>query len=118
MARAKKGISERAVERLEQKGYLKTVRAEMKAEAIKCLVELEEAGEIPSHLRIRRYDPIDEDNKQALSYVLEFLRFHGLTNTIECFTREVVGTIEPRVSDSKRSLLAQAVEQKANEERH
>jgi hypothetical protein len=112
MARAKKGISERAVERLEQKGYLKTVRAEMKAEAMKCLVEMEEAGEIPSHLRIRRYDPQDEENKQALSYVLEFLRFHGMTHTIECFTREIAGPIEPRMSDTTFSLLAQEVRQK------
>jgi hypothetical protein len=112
MARAKKGISERAVERLEQKGYLKAVRAEMKAEAMKCLVEMEAAGEIPSHLRIRRYEPKDDDNKQALSFVLEFLRFHGLTNTIECFTREISGPIEPRLSDPSFSLLAQAVQQK------
>jgi hypothetical protein len=62
MVRAKKGISERAVERLEQKGYLKTVRAEMKAEAMKCLSKGRGWGD----------NPQDEENKQARSYVLEF----------------------------------------------
>jgi hypothetical protein len=52
---ARKGISERAVDGLETHGHLMTVRAEMKAEAIKSLVDLEEAGKIPPSLRINRY---------------------------------------------------------------
>jgi hypothetical protein len=116
MSRAKKGISERAVERLEEKGYLMSVRAEMKAEVMKCLVEMEEAGEIPPHLRIKRYTPPDEPNQQALGYVLEFLRFHGLTNTAECLIREVNAEIEPLGNaEPALSLVAQSIREKAPE---
>jgi hypothetical protein len=81
-------------------------------------VELKDGGEIPLHLRIRRYGPFDKENKQVVAYVLEFLRFHGPTNTIECFTCEVVGTIAPRRIDSRFSFPGQAMQQKTAEERH
>jgi hypothetical protein len=86
---------------LEENGYLTSVRAEMKAEVMKCLVEMEEAGEIPPHLRIKRYTPPDEVNAQALGYVLEFLRFHGMTSTVECLVPAVNAEIEaPEIDDS------------------
>jgi hypothetical protein len=114
MAQGKKGISERAVERLEEKGYLMSVRAEMKAEVMKCLVEMEEAGEIPSHLRIKRYSPPDELNKEVLGYVLEFLKFHQMTNAVECLVREVNGEIAvPQNSARDLSLVAQIARQNA-----
>jgi hypothetical protein len=40
MSKAKKPMSERAVDRLEEKEYLKNVRAVMRAEVMKCLVDL------------------------------------------------------------------------------
>jgi hypothetical protein len=116
MARAKKGISERAVERLEEKGYLMSVRAEMKAEVMKCLVEMEEAGEIPTNLRIKRYTPPDGENQQALAYVAEFLRCHGLTHSYECLIREVNGQIDVPPNGSEMSLLAQAIQKKTQDE--
>jgi hypothetical protein len=117
MARPKKGISERAVERLEAKGYLMSVRAEMKAEVMKCLVDMEESGEIPPHLRIKRYTPPDEAHSQALGFILEFLRFHQLANTAACLIREVNAEIDPPVSSgSELSLVAQAIQQKSPEE--
>jgi hypothetical protein len=62
MAGAKKGISKRPVERLDEKDYLMSVRAEMKVEVMKCLVEMEQAGEIPTNLSIKRYSPPDPEN--------------------------------------------------------
>jgi hypothetical protein len=113
MSRVKKGISERAVDWLEEKKYLDIVRAEMKAEVMKCLVEMEEAGEIPPHLRIKRYSPPDDANRQALGYVLEFMRFHQMNNAIQCLIREVNGEIDPAPSsDPELSLIAQAIRQK------
>ena len=110
MSRAKKGISERAVERLEEKGYLMTIRAEMKAEVMKCLVEMEEQGEIPRHLRIKRFTPPDDENKQALAYIAEFLRFHGLECSLTCLQAEVNGDIPNlRGGGGQRSELAQAI---------
>jgi hypothetical protein len=112
MAHGKKEISEKAVERLEEKGYLMSIRAEMKAEVMKCLVEMEEAGEIPPHLRIKRFSPPDDLNKEMLGYVLQFLRFHQMTNAVECLVREVNGRITvPQSSDGNSSLVAQAVRQ-------
>ena len=93
MSRTKKGISERAVERLEEKGYLMSIRAEMKAEVMKCLVEMEEQGEIPRHLRIKRYTPPDEENKLAIAYIAEFMRHHSLTSSLQCLQAEVNGDI-------------------------
>jgi hypothetical protein len=114
MSRGKKVISERADARLEEKGYLMSVRAEMKAEVMKCLVEMEEAGQISSDLRIKRYTPPDEENKQALGHVLEFLRFHGMTNTAECLVREVNANIDlPGNSEGDVSLIAQSIREKA-----
>lgn len=109
MSRTKKGISERAVERLEEKGYLMSIRAEMKAEVMKCLVEMEEQGEIPRHLRIKRYTPSDDENKQALAYIAEFMRFHGLENSLTCLQAEVNGDIPNLRGGGNMSELAQAV---------
>jgi hypothetical protein len=58
MACAKKGFRKHAVERLEEKGYSMSVRAETKAEVMKCLVDMEEAGEILRNLRIKRYSAL------------------------------------------------------------
>jgi hypothetical protein len=75
---------------------------------------MEEAGEIPSHLRIKRYTPPDEANNEALGYVLEFLRFHGMAHTAECLLREVNGEISPPGNaDPDLSLVAQAIREKA-----
>lgn len=109
MSRAKKGISERAVERLEEKGYLMSIRAEMKAEVMKCLVEMEEQGEIPKHLRINRYTPADDENKQALAYIAEFMRFHGLDSSLTCLQAEVNGEIPTLRGGGNRSELAEAI---------
>ena len=109
MSRAKKGISERAVERLEEKGYLMSIRAEMKAEVMKCLVEMEEQGEIPRHLRIKRFTPPDDENKQALAYIAEFLRFHGLECSLTCLQAEVNGDIPNLRGGGQKSELAQAI---------
>ena len=111
MSRAKKGISERAVERLEEKGYLMSIRAEMKAEVMKCLVEMEEQGEIPRHLRIKRYTPSDDENRQALAYIADFMRFHGLENSLTCLEAEVNGDIPALRGDGKMSELARAVKE-------
>jgi hypothetical protein len=107
---ARKGISERAVDWLEKIGYLQNVRAEMKAEVMKALVELEEAGEIPPSLRIKRYTPSDDINKQALAYVLEFLNFHGLGKSIACLQNEVNAPIESLDSGDGSSLIAQKIQ--------
>jgi hypothetical protein len=109
MSKPRQGISERAVEFLEGNGYLSNVRAEVKAEVIKSLVELEEAGEIPPSLRIDRYTPPDDLNKQAIAYVLEFLKFHKLGHSVECLTREVNGDIEALPLSGKFSLVAQNI---------
>jgi hypothetical protein len=117
MARQKKGISERAVERLEEKGYLMTIRAEMKAEVMKVLVEMEEEGAIPAHLRIKRYTPGSADDKEALALVTEYLRFHGLNNSLTCLQHEVNDVIPTRHgSGGHQSELAVAIQKKAEED--
>jgi hypothetical protein len=87
-------MSERAVERLEEKGYLKNVRSELRVEVLKCLIEMEEQGEIPADLRVRRYTPEGDDQKQILVLIHEFLRFHSLKNTLACFEREINTAID------------------------
>ena len=109
MRQSKKGISERAVERLEEKGYLMNIRAEMKAEVMKCLVEMEEEGEIPTHLRIKRYKTKNNESIQALSYVEEFMRFHGLENSLTCLKAEVNANIPTLKSNKNQSKLAEAI---------
>jgi hypothetical protein len=111
MSRMKKTMSERAVERLEQQGYLKNVRAEMRAEVMKCLVEMEEAGDIPPDLRIKRYSPENEEDTEILTLISEFLRFHNLKNTLICFENEInPGSITGKISSlpvsRRRSLIA------------
>lgn len=115
MTKARKGISERAVDRLEEKGYLMSIRAEMKAEVMKCLVEMEEQGEIPPHLRIKRFTPGDDDDYQALAYIAEFMRFHGLENSLTCLKAEVNGEIPTIRNGEKQSELAAAIQAKAQE---
>jgi hypothetical protein len=118
MTRQKKGISERAVERLEEKGYLMTIRAEMKAEVMKVLVEMEEEGAIPQHLRIKRYSPASSDDTEALALIAEFLRYHGLNHSVTCLLNEVHGEIPNRHgSGGKQSELAAAIQKKADEDR-
>jgi hypothetical protein len=106
---SKKGITDRAIDSLEENGYLSNVRAEMKAEVIKALVELEEAGEIPPSLRISRYTPVDTANKEALGYVLEFLKFHKLDKAAACLANEVNGEIPEVGNSADSSLIAQKV---------
>jgi hypothetical protein len=94
-----------------------SVRAEMKAEVMKCLVDMEEAGEIPPQLRIKRYTPPDEHNMQAIGYILEFLHFHQLTHTAECLKREVNAEVDaPTNPEPELSLIAQAIRQKTPED--
>jgi hypothetical protein len=109
MAKPRQVISERAIDFLENNGYLNSVRAEMKAEVITSLVELEEDGKIPPSLRINRYTPSDDLNKQAIAYVLEFLTFHKLSNSIKCLIREVNGDIETLPLSGQSSLVAQKI---------
>jgi hypothetical protein len=117
MSSAKKTMSERAVERLEEEGYLKTVRAEMRAEVMKCLVEMEEVGDIPPDLRIKRYTPETKEDKQILIFISEFLRFHGLKSTHICLENEInPGSIAGRVdalpvSRGRSSIAAKIAEQ-------
>ena len=115
MTKARKGISERAVERLEEKGYLMSIRAEMKAEVMKCLVEMEEQGEIPPHLRIKRYTPNDDADYQALAFIAEFLRFHGLENSLTCLKAEVNGDIPVIKSGDKQSEIASQISTKGQD---
>jgi hypothetical protein len=106
----RKGISERAVDWLEKIGYLQHVQADMKSEVMKALVELEELGEIPPSLRIKRYTPSDDLNKQSLAHVLEFLNYHGLKKTIVCLQNEVNCRIESLDSGHDSSLIAQKIQ--------
>ena len=85
-------LNEQAASRLEETGYLRGIRAQMKAEVMKSLVDIEEDGELPPTLIVKRYEP-DDPNVNALSYVGEFLRFHGLNATFECLCAEVNGPI-------------------------
>jgi hypothetical protein len=117
MTRARQGISERAVDFLEANGYLNSVRAEMKAEVMKSLVELEEEGQIPPSLRISRYTPPDDLNKQAIAFVLEFLKFHKLNNSVESLVREVNwDKIDEITNEGAVSLLAQKIGESATED--
>jgi hypothetical protein len=111
MTGAKKTMSERAVDRLEEKGYLKNVRAEMRAEVMKCLVDMEEQGEIPSDLRIKRYTPESEELKQILRYIHEFLILHSMKHTLVCLEREVNWPIEalPIRRGNVKSIIAEAI---------
>jgi hypothetical protein len=106
-------ISEKAVERLEDKGYLKNVRAELRAEVMKCLSDMERNHEMPDDIRIKRYSPPTEEAKQVLAYISEFLRFHGLKNTHTCFEREVEvdGRIDLIPLKKGRTTLSERVSQ-------
>jgi hypothetical protein len=74
----KANLSDRALERLEEKGFLKHIRAEMKAEVLQCLVDMEEAEEIPSKYRIRRFSPTEPEDQAAIKVIYQFLVHHGL----------------------------------------
>jgi hypothetical protein len=102
-------MSERAVERLEEKGYLKSIRAEMRAEVLKCLVDMEEEGLIPADLRIKRFSPIDPEDTEALAYVLQFLAHHGMTHTRNCLLNEVNAEIASRPVNNERSDIARLI---------
>ena len=105
-----KGISEQAVDRLEETGYLMNVRSEMKAEVMKCLVQMEEQGELPPHLRVKRFTPTSDEDANALAYIAEFLRFHKLEHSLECLKAETNGEIMTlKNNENKQSELAQAI---------
>jgi hypothetical protein len=82
-------MSARAIERLEQKGFLKHIRAEMKADVMQCLVDMEEAEEIPSKYRIKRFSPTQSDDQEAIKMIHQFLVHHGFTFTAACLKHEV-----------------------------
>lgn len=104
-----KGISEQAVDRLEETGYLMNVRSEMKAEVMKCLVQMEDQGELPPHLRVKRFAPTTEEDANALAYIAEFMKFHGLDHSLECLKAETKGEIMNLKSGGSQSELAQAI---------
>ncbi|EAX90668.1 hypothetical protein TVAG_495050 [Trichomonas vaginalis G3] len=104
-----KGISDQAVDRLEESGYLMNVRSEMKAEIMKCLVEMENQGELPPHLRIKRFTPTTDEDANALAYIAEFMKFHGLEHSLECLKAETNGEILQIRSGSNMSELATAI---------
>lgn len=83
----------------------------MRAEVMKCLVEMEELGDIPSDLRIKRYTPETKEDKEILTFISEFLRLHGLKNTHICFENEinpgsVAGKIDALPVSKGHSLIA------------
>jgi hypothetical protein len=85
---------------------------------MKVLVEMEEEGAIPPHLRIKRYTPATNDDKEALALVAEFLRYHGLNHSLTCLTNEVNGDIPGRHGGGgHQSDLATAIQKKADEDR-
>jgi hypothetical protein len=104
-----KTMSERAVDRLEEKGYLKNVRAEMRAEVMKCLVDMEDQGEIPSELRIKRYTPENDEVKKIQAYIHEFLRSHAMKHTLTCFEHEVNGAPAILPLNPGRTIIARAI---------
>ena len=110
MKKGAKPLSEQAVEYLEKQGYLMQIRAEMKDEVMKCLLELEEKNEIPTHLKIKRYTPESDEDVQALSYIADFLRFHNLEHSLNCLKAEVNGDIPTIRSDINQSNLASAIQ--------
>jgi hypothetical protein len=78
---------------------------------------MEEAGEIPPILRIKRYTPPDDTHTRAIGYILEFLRFHELSHTAECLTREANAGLEvPANLHADLSLIAQAIRLKTPDE--
>jgi hypothetical protein len=102
-------MSERAVVRLEEKGYLKSIRAEIRADIFKCLVDLEDEGLIPPDYRIKRFSPTSPEDYQALSYILQFLTHHGLIHTKNCLVNEVNGEIPLRAANEAQSDLGRLV---------
>jgi hypothetical protein len=103
-------LNEQAAARLEETGFIRKIRAQMKAEVMRTLTDMEEEGELPKNLKLKRYEP-DDPNANALSYVAQFLRFHGLTATYDCLVSEVDGPIITlRGSESEHSELALVIE--------
>jgi hypothetical protein len=110
MAKSKKGISERAIDRLEERGALKKIRAEMKADVMQCLVDMEEAGEIPSDLRIKRFSPTEEEDKKAIKLIHQYLVHHHFVFSAACLKHEVNWGIPPAdVNEGRKSDLAERV---------
>jgi hypothetical protein len=48
----------------------------MRAEVLKCLVNIEQQGEIPPDLRIKQYTPESKELNRILALIHEFLRPH------------------------------------------
>jgi len=109
--RSSKGLSEQALQRLEETGYLKSLRAEMKAEVMNTLVKMEENDELPSHLRIKRYTPPSDEYVNCLAYIAEFMKFHGLKHSLECLKAEVNGEIPVIRGNDSQSELASCIAQ-------
>ena len=103
-------LNEQAAARLEETGFIRKIRAQMKAEVMKALVEMEEEEQLPKNLKLKRYEP-DDPNANALAYVAQFLRFHGLTAAFDCLTSEVNGPVMIlRGNGDEHSELAHAIE--------
>lgn len=103
-------LNEQAAAHLEETGFIRKIRAQMKAEVMKTLVDMEEEGELPKNLKLKRYEP-DDPNANALAYVAQFLRFHGLTAAYDCLISEVNGPVMIlRSSEIEHSELALAIE--------
>lgn len=103
-------VNTQAAERLEQTGFLRKIKAEMKANVIDTLVKMEENKELPEDLKVKRFTPNDSQ-EDALSYVGEFLKFHNLESTFKCLQAEVNGTVMVhRTAGNETSELARVIE--------
>jgi hypothetical protein len=81
---------------------------------MKCLVDMEEQGEIPSDLRIKRYTPESDELKQILRYIHEFLTLHSMKHTLVCLEREVNWPIDPLPirRGKAKSVIAETIAKK------
>jgi hypothetical protein len=94
---------------LEEKGYLRKIRAEMKADIMDCLVAMEEAGEIDPTVRIKRYTPTDEEDQNAIKAIYQFFRQHNLQFSARCLEKEVNWEIPPAAANPDYSSLADRI---------
>lgn len=85
-------LGQKAVSKLEESGFLRKIRSELNAEVIGILAEMEEKGELPEKLQLKRFTP-NEDEALELSYIAEFLNHHNLTNTLRVLQKEIKGEI-------------------------
>jgi hypothetical protein len=77
-----------------------------------CLVQMEEAGQIQSDVRIKRYTPTDPENKEAITAVYQFFIQHNLNFAARCLRKEVNWEIpeverNPEYSDLADRILAE-----------